>query len=123
AQYERGNIVSDWHPNSEDMASARAVSLLNTKIDNVDNKVNIQAQAITDLRSDLNNKANAQALNELSTIVQEQGETIQSQGKVLTSVEATANRTSSQLGTTVSYMLYTFRNGASSITKTGLYKA
>ncbi|AYD85523.1 putative tail fiber protein [Acinetobacter phage vB_AbaM_B09_Aci01-1] len=123
AQYERGNIVSDWHPNSEDMASARAVSLLNTKIDNVDNKVNIQAQAITDLRSDLNNKANAQALNELSTTVQEQGETIQSQGKVLTSVEATANRTSSQLGTTVSYMLYTFRNGASSITKTGLYKA
>ncbi|QIW91534.1 putative tail fiber protein [Acinetobacter phage vB_AbaM_D22] len=123
AQYERGNIVSDWHPNSEDMASARAVSTLNTKIDNVDNKVNVQAQAIVDLRTDLDKKASAQALTDLTTTVQEQGETISSQGQAITSVQATANNTASQLGTTISYMMYTFRNGASSNTKTGIYKA
>ena len=120
---ERGNIPTAWNLSSGDFATAKAVQLLDTKVTNIDQKVDVNASAITDIRSALNNKADASALNSLKTTVTEQGNTITSQGTAITSVTAQANKTADRVGLTQSYVFYTHRNGSSLNPKRGVYNA
>lgn len=120
---EKGNIPSDWTISEKDFATAKAVQILDAKVESVDGKVTANSVAITDLRASVEGKADASALNSLKSTVEDQGNTITSQGQAITSVTAKAGETAQQLGNNKSYTIYTFRNGSGSHEKTGLYNS
>ena len=118
---EKGNIPSDWTISEKDFATAKAVQILDAKVESVDGKVTANSVAITDLRASVEGKADASALNSLKSTVEDQGNTITSQGQAITSVTAKAGETAQQLGNNKSYTIYTFRNGSGLHEKTGMY--
>ncbi|MDA3442626.1 phage tail protein [Acinetobacter bereziniae] len=101
---EKGNIPTDWSVSDNDFATARAVQTLDAKVTTIGDKTNANAEAITDLRTSVNNKADSSALNSLKSTVEQQGNTLTSQGQAITSVTA-------QVGFTKNYTLTTIRNG------------
>ena len=90
---EKGNIPSDWTISEKDFATAKAVQILDAKVESVDGKVTANSVAITDLRASVAGKADASALNTLKSTVEDQGNTITSQGQAITSVTAKAGET------------------------------
>ena len=120
---EKGNIPSDWTISEKDFATAKAVQILDAKVESVDGKVTANSVAITDLRASVAGKADASALNSLKSTVEDQGNTITSQGQAITSVTAKAGETAQQLGNNKSYTIYTFRNDSSVHEKAGLYNS
>ncbi|MFW2174357.1 phage tail protein [Acinetobacter guillouiae] len=108
---EKGNIPTDWSISDNDFATARAVQTLDAKVTTIGDKTNANAEAITDLRTSVNNKADSSALNSLKSTVEQQGNTLTSQGQAITSVTAQAGQTTNQVGYTKNYTLTTIRNG------------
>jgi predicted phage tail protein len=87
---EKGNIPSDWSLSEQDFASATAVNKLDATTTRHDDEIKANASAVTGLQSAIEGKADANALNSLKTTVEQQGNTISSQGQALTQVEAKA---------------------------------
>jgi energy-converting hydrogenase Eha subunit C len=88
---EKGNIPSDWSLSEQDFASATAVNKLDATTTRHDDEIKANASAVTGLQSAIEGKADANALNSLKTTVEQQGNTISSQGQALTQVEAKAD--------------------------------
>ncbi|MDO6646399.1 TipJ family phage tail tip protein [Acinetobacter guillouiae] len=120
---ERGNIPTAWNVSDTDFATARAVQTLDAKVTTIGDKTNANAEAITDLRTSVSNKADSSALNSLKSTVEQQGNTLTSQGQAITSVSAQAGETANKVGLTRNWSIFTFRNGDSQHEKRGLYNA
>ncbi|MBN4841737.1 hypothetical protein, partial [Citrobacter braakii] len=69
-------------------ANASAISSLDSKINIVGDKVDVNAQAITGLQAEIKDKASSEALNQLSVTVRDQGQLIDTQGQAITKVES-----------------------------------
>ncbi|MEN8410572.1 phage tail protein [Acinetobacter bereziniae] len=113
---EKGNIPTDWSVSDNDFATARAVQTLDAKVTTIGDKTNANAEAITDLRTSVNNKADSSALNSLKSTVEQQGNSLTSQGQAITSVTA-------QVGFTKNYTLTTIRNGFNPALHYGLFNS
>ena len=113
---EKGNIPTDWSVSDNDFATARAVQTLDAKVTTIGDKTNANAEAITDLRTSVNNKADSSALNSLKSTVEQQGNSLTSQGQAITSVTA-------QVGYTKNYTLTTIRNGFNPALHYGLFNS
>lgn len=120
---ERGNIPTAWNTSFDEYATASAVQALDAKVTTVEGKTDANAQAITDLRTSVSNKAESSALESLKSTVTEQGNTLTSQGQAVTSVSAQARETANKVGLTRNWSLFTFRNGNSQHEKRGLFNA
>lgn len=70
---EKGNFATDWSPAPEDLATANALSSLNTTVTQQGDTIVSQGQAINSLRNDLNTtnntKADSTAVSALSSLV------------------------------------------------------
>lgn len=88
---EKGNVASDWSLSEQDFASATAVNKLDATTTRHDDEIKANAEVVTGLQSKIDGKADAIALNELKTTVEQQGNTITSHGTALTQVEAKAD--------------------------------
>lgn len=121
--FERGNIPTAWNVSDTDFATAKAVQTLDAKVTTIGDKTDANAQAITDLRTSVNGKADSSALESLKSTVTEQGNTITSQGQAITSVTAQAGQTANQVGNTKNYNLTTIRNGFDPNGHYGLFNA
>jgi hypothetical protein len=71
-------------------ATSTAVTKLDATVTRHDNEIKANASAVTGLQSAIDGKADANALNQLKTSVEQQGNSISSQGSALTQVEAKA---------------------------------
>ena len=72
-------------------ATSTAVTKLDATVTRHDYEIKANASAVTGLQSAIEGKADANALNSLKTTVEQQGNTISSQGQALTQVEAKAD--------------------------------
>lgn len=95
-KFEVGNVVSDWNDSPADSASASAVDLLTTTVNQQGKDIASASSSITSLQNNLNTtnsnvskKADSTALNALQNTVTSQGDALTSQGNRVTSLENT----------------------------------
>ncbi|STW43852.1 gp24 [Klebsiella variicola] len=95
-KFEVGNVVSDWNDSPADSASASAVDLLTTTVNQQGKDIASASSSITSLQNNLNTtnsnvskKADSTALNALQNTVTSQGDALTRQGNRVTSLENT----------------------------------
>ena len=90
-QVERGSKPSAWSPSDLDYndsisANAKAISSLDAEVKRVDGVVVAQGKQVTQLKADVDKKADGTALTALETKVTQQGKDITSQGQSITNL-------------------------------------
>ncbi|HHX6127179.1 TPA: phage tail tip fiber protein, partial [Klebsiella pneumoniae] len=93
-KFEVGNVVSDWNDSPADSASASAVDLLTTTVNQQGKDIASASSSITSLQNNLNTtnsnvakKADATALQSLQNTVEQHGRDLTTQSSALTNLE------------------------------------
>ncbi|MGH4280964.1 TipJ family phage tail tip protein [Klebsiella pneumoniae] len=100
-KFEVGNVVSDWNDSPADSASASAVDLLTTtvnqqgtSISSIGNRITSLENGLSTAQNNIARKADASALQDLRNTVTSQGGDLTAANSSITSLQASMNRRS-----------------------------
>ncbi|WP_366208617.1 DUF1983 domain-containing protein [Klebsiella pneumoniae] len=98
-KFEVGNVVSDWNDSPADSASASAVDLLTTtvnqqgtSISSIGNRITSLENGLSTAQNNIARKADASALQDLRNTVTSQGGDLTAANSSITSLQASMNR-------------------------------
>lgn len=98
-KFEVGNVVSDWNDSPADSASASAVDLLTTtvnqqgtSISSIGNRTTSLENGLSTAQNNIAKKADASALQDLRNTVTSQGDDLTAANSSITSLQASMNR-------------------------------
>lgn len=98
-KFEVGNVVSDWNDSPADSASASAVDLLTTtvnqqgtSISSIGNRTTSLENGLSTAQNNIARKADASALQDLRNTVTSQGDDLTAANSSITSLQASMNR-------------------------------
>lgn len=98
-KFEVGNVVSDWNESPSDSASASAVDLLTTKVNqqgtsisSIGNRTTSLENRLSTAQNNIAKKADASALQDLRNTVTSQGGDLTAANSSITSLQASMNR-------------------------------